>query len=267
MTWEEAVIPRGFNEFVGQSGIRQEIELLLAASRITGERVPHILLTGEYGLGKTTLGKMAAGERGYGLIYGGDFDTVRLDFPTLVIDEIHRVQDNTQLCVLMDAPNTASVVGCTTDPQDLTPALRSRFIQFRLMPYTEVELSQILERVTRRLHIPCDVSVLLDVSRRAKGVARVSLNYLRRLRDRMIVIGAPLTVESVQQFFEEIGVTEWGLTRDDLAYLSVLSHTPTGLQQLASRTGLTEGTILEEVEPFLLRKGLVLRTPRGRVLV
>ena len=127
MQWLEAIQPQGFDEYVGQSRIRQELETILAAASITGDRIPHILFTGEYGLGKTTLGRIAASDVGYTFVYGGDFsEDTENDEEIILIDEIHRVQDNTQLCAMLDEPEPPSFFGCTTDPHAHRPPRSQR---------------------------------------------------------------------------------------------------------------------------------------------
>ena len=165
-----------------------------------------------------------------------------------------------------------TLVGATTRMGLLTKPLRSRFgIVFRLDYYSVEELTEILRRSARLLGVDVEDEALVEIARRSRGTPRIANNLLRRVRDfaqsegrdvvdRGLAIGA----------LKKLGIDDLGLTSDDLRYLQVLYEKfrggPVGLKSIAAALSEDEGTVEEVIEPYLLRTGLIERTPRGRVL-
>jgi holliday junction DNA helicase RuvB len=211
----------------------------------------------------------------------------------LFIDEIHRIpkpveefmytaMEDFYIDVVVDKGPGAktlrlylqkfTLIGATTRMGLLSKPLLMRFgIVLRLDYYSPYEILEILKRNAKALGIEAEEGALMEIARRSRGTPRVANNLLKRVRDFLQSMGESLlTTEKTLMTLEKLGIDELGLTEEDIRYLRVLylkfGGGPVGLKTLSAALSEDEGTIEEVIEPYLLREGLIERTPRGRVL-
>jgi len=300
---EVTLRPRRLDEFVGQSQLRQHLEILLEAARRRGEPADHLLLAGPPGLGKTSLAGIVAAEMGVtlrvtsgpALERAGDLASVLTNLDegdVLFIDEIHRLprvveevlypaMEDFQLdIVLGKGPSARSLrldlprftlVGATTRTGLITGPLRDRFGFVARLDYYDVgELEAIVIRAARIMGVALDPEGGHEVARRARGTPRIANRLLRRVRDYAEVRADGIVTEAAAKeglaLFE---VDEAGLDKVDRAILAAVCQRfgggPVGLSTLAICVGEEPETVEDVYEPFLLQLGLLQRTPRGRV--
>jgi len=295
--------PRRLAEFVGQAQVKEQLEILVQASRIRSEPVEHLLLCGPPGLGKTTLANIVAAERGVNLrVTSGpaiEFQgalasllTSLGDGDVLFIDEVHRLQRAVEesLYPAMEefafdfvsgkgagaqtirlALQRFTVIGATTREGMLSAPLRDRFgAIFRLEFYEHQELRQIVDRSARLLEVEAEDAALDLISTRSRGTPRVANRLLRRVRDYSQVRGeGQVTVRMTQEALELLKVDEIGLVESDRRLLSLICQQfqggPVGLSTLGAALSEEPQTIEEVTEPYLLQLGMLKRTPRGRM--
>ncbi len=301
LAFEGALRPKTLAEFVGQQKVRAQLQLLLDAAKMQNRTPDHILLAGPPGLGKTTLAMIVAEESGHPLRitsgpaiqHAGDLAAVLSSLipgEILFIDEIHRMARSAEemLYLAMEDFRIDIMVGkgagATSIPLDLAPftligattrsgllpnPLRDRFgFTAHLEFYETVELEQVLVRAARLLGLDVDAKSTTEIAGRSRGTPRIANRLLRRVRDYSLVHDAE-GLSAVRAALELYDVDEFGLDRLDRAVLTaILSRFdggPVGLNTLAVSVGEEAETIESVVEPFLVRIGLVTRTPRGRV--
>ena len=300
----EAVLrPRTLDELIGQERVREQLALVLQAARGRGRTPDHVLLSGPPGLGKTTLAMIIAAEMsvplrvtsGPALQHAGDLAAILsgvAEGEVLFVDEIHRMarpaeellymamEDFRVDVVVGKGPGATAIpleiprftlVGATTRTGLLPSPLRDRFgFTAQLEFYESGELRRIVDRSARLLEVEATGPGADEIAGRSRGTPRIANRLLRRVRDFAEVRADGVVDESVaRQALELYEVDQLGLDRLDRAVLDVLCRRfgggPVGLGTLAVAVGEERETVEEVAEPFLVRSGLLVRTPRGRL--
>nr|WP_186304438.1 Holliday junction branch migration DNA helicase RuvB [Kocuria palustris] len=300
---ESALRPESLADFVGQARVRQQLSLVLEASRLRGRSADHVLLSGPPGLGKTTLAMIIAAEMGAPLRissgpaiqHTGDLAAILSSLTegeVLFLDEIHRMSRPAEEMLYMamedfrvdivvgkGAGATAiplelppfTLVGATTRAGLLPGPLRDRFgFTGHLEFYAEDELVSVLRRSAGLLDMRLSSEGFAEVAARSRGTPRIANRLLRRVRDWALVHGIEqIDARACAAALDMYEVDSRGLDRLDRSVLEALTRQfgggPVGLSTLAIAVGEESETVEEVAEPYLVREGLMARTPRGRI--
>ncbi len=300
---DQTLRPQSWEEYVGQSKTKENLRILLTAARERGHAAEHVLLYGPPGLGKTTLAHLISKTLGTNMKTTsgpaiervGDLAAILTNLSpgdVLFIDEIHRLSKSIEEVlypamesgvldiIIGKGPSARTVqlelppftlVAATTRISLLSSPLRSRFSggTFRLEFYSEPEIAQILQRSAGLLDMAIDDSVLHDIASRCRATPRTANYLLKRCRDMAQLEKDSLTKDVVQRTFALLEIDTLGLTAPDRAVLKAIigkfNGGPVGLNTIAAATGEEQSTIEDVIEPYLIRQGLLERTPRGRV--
>lgn len=301
--YEFSLRPRTLKEYIGQSKVKEKLDIFVKAAKKRGEALDHVLFYGPPGLGKTTLANIIAKEMGGNLKItsgpaierAGDLAAILTglsEFDVLFIDEIHRLNRNVEeilypamedyaldiiigkgasaKSIRLDLPKF-TLVGATTRIGLLTSPLRDRFgVMCPMEFYEDEELKKIIVRSAKILNVDIKEDAALEIARRSRGTPRIANRLLKRVRDYSEVKGnGEINIESARKALELLEVDKEGLDMIDNKIIEAIVDNfnggPVGLETLAYFIGEELDTLDDVYEPYLLQKGFIIRTPRGRV--
>ena len=295
--------PQTWDEYIGQVKTKENLRILLTAARERGHAAEHVLLYGPPGLGKTTLAHLISKTLGTNMKITsgpaiervGDLAAILTNLSpgdVLFIDEIHRLSKSIEEVlypamesgvldiIIGKGPSARTVqlelpeftlVAATTRISLLSSPLRSRFSRgtFRLEFYTDEEIATILKRSAELLAVTVDDTILTKISKRCRATPRTANYLLKRCRDLAQLAGGELSEAIMDKTFDLVEIDELGLNKPDRSVLEVIINKfnggPVGLKTIAAATGEEQSTIEDVIEPYLIRHGLLERTPRGRI--
>ena len=301
---DRAIRPKSLADYIGQSAVKEQMDIFLSAAKGRGEPLDHTLIFGPPGLGKTTLASIIANEMGVSLKTtsgpvldkAGDIAALMTNLEpgdVLFIDEIHRLSpfveevlypamEDYQLDIMIgEGPAARSIkldlppftlVGATTRAGLLTSPLRDRFgIVQRLEFYNVTDLATIVSRSAKIMGVDMEEGGALEVARRSRGTPRIANRLLRRVRDFAEVKGDGVVTQAIaDRALDMLNVDVQGFDHLDrrllLAMIEKFDGGPVGVESLAAAISEERGTIEDVIEPYLIQQGYMMRTPRGRMV-
>ena len=302
--FEKTIRPDSFDEYIGQSDVKENIKVFVKAAKLRGTNLDHVLLYGPPGLGKTTLAHIIANELGTNIKTAsgptieksGDLAAILSTLEpndVLFIDEIHRIprfieeilysaMEDFKLDIIIGGEGQSrsikidlppfTLIGATTRSGDLSAPLRDRFgIMCKLEFYSDEELALIVKRSARVLNLDIEDDAAHEIAIRSRKTPRIANRLLKRVGDFALVEGDGLiTLELVKKALTRLKINESGLDIADVQYLMSIIEKfnggPVGIESIASSIGEEATTIEDVIEPFLLQEGYVKRTSRGRII-
>ncbi len=302
--FEKTIRPDSFDEYIGQTDVKENIKVFVKAAKLRGTNLDHVLLYGPPGLGKTTLAHIIANELGTNIKTAsgptieksGDLAAILSTLEpndVLFIDEIHRIpryieeilysaMEDFKLDIIIGGEGQSrsikidlppfTLIGATTRSGDLSAPLRDRFgIMCKLEFYSDEELAEIVKRSARVLDLEIEENAAHEIAIRSRKTPRIANRLLKRVGDFALVEGnGVITLELVKKALTRLKINESGLDIADVQYLMSIIEKfnggPVGIESIASSIGEEATTIEDVIEPFLLQEGYVKRTSRGRII-
>jgi Holliday junction DNA helicase RuvB len=288
--------PKSLNEYIGCENTKKIINIAISAVKNSGLALGHTLLVGQRGMGKTTLAELICAElKSQPRVVGGrairtvmDLNSLMVSLPVngfLIIDEVHGLrQEFTDLLhqamdsfeytysdedhrVITIKTQQFSLIAATTSEGRLTAPFLSRFRRrLYLEPYTPLNLQSMIMNCAKNNNISIDSRSAFEIAVRSNGVPRLALNNFQNVYEYSKSCGGKMDLKTTEEAFALHGIDTYGLNQQQRAILKTLDTVPLGLQNLESRTGISQESILNFYEPFLLQIGFIERTSRGRVL-
>lgn len=293
--------PDSLDDIIGNKSSIQEIKDAINSAKIRGDSIPHLLLTGPAGTGKTSISNLISKEMNSNFVYimgaavskKQDVALTLLgldDNDIVMIDEIHALDKtvaetfynamlnfkltiiNGENKVIEIALNKFTLIGATTNPGLLKTALRQRFREIKISLYTEDEITQILNNYLDLIEFKASMDVLIEISKRSRGIPRIAKHFIEKARDMVLsrYNRYEITVDDINLLFKESFILEDGCNNDDIHYMKILykneKKSPMGLNSISANMGIDKEHIQSEIEPWLASLGYIEKSSRGRFL-